>query len=474
MKIIPVILSGGAGTRLWPVSRLAYPKQFLSLTADGGTLFQETVRRVSDAELFHPPLIVCNTEHRFIIAEQLRVLGVQPCAILLEPVGRNTAPALAIAALYVQRMLGEDAVMLAMPSDHVMQAPEHFFAAVQQAKAQAQKGRLMTFGITPDCPETAYGYIRQGVALDEVTYEVAHFAEKPNKEAAQGYLNEGGYVWNSGIFLLSALEYLKELEKFQPEMVPVARAALEASYQDLDFTRLDVTAFSAMSSISIDHAVMERTSKAGVIPVDCGWSDLGSWDALWKVTPKDASGNVVLGNAYLEGTTNAYVCSQGVAVGVVGMDNVVVVSTPDAVLVADKNKAQDIKALVEAIGRADRSLVETQRRVYRPWGYYESVDAGERHQVKHLRVYPGEKLSLQLHRHRAEHWIVVKGRANITLDDQEYIRSENQSFYIPIGAKHRLENREGVDLDIIEVQSGAYLGEDDIERFDDKYNRKGS
>ncbi len=456
------------------MSRLAYPKQFLSLTADGGTLFQETVRRVSDAALFHPPLIVCNTEHRFIIAEQLRMLGVVPEAILLEPVGRNTAPALAAAALYVQRKLGQDALMLVMPSDHVMHAPARFLSAVQQATAQAMQGRLMTFGITPDCPETAYGYIQKGEVLEEGVHAVAHFAEKPTKKIAQGYIDEGTYVWNSGIFLLGAQAYSDELKKFCPELSGQVHAVLEGSYQDLDFTRLGEAEFSALPSISIDHAVMEKTLLAGVVPVECGWSDLGSWDALWKVADKDAQGNVVLGSAYVSDTTNAYVCGQGVAVGVVGLDNVVVVSTPDAVLVADKNKAQDIKALVEAIGRSDKPLVETQRRVYRPWGYYESVDAGERHQVKHLRVNPGEKLSLQLHRQRAEHWIVVRGRAHITLENKEYIRSENESFYIPIGAKHRLENKEQVALDIIEVQSGAYLGEDDIERFDDKYNRKGS
>ena len=473
MQIIPVILSGGAGTRLWPLSRLSYPKQFLNLSPDGATLLQATAQRIKDAALFAPPVVICNSEHRFIIAEQLRQIGIDTPSILLEPMGRNTAPALTVAALHIQKLYGKDAVMLAIPSDHIMKDVPAFLEAVKAGLPQAQKGQLVTFGITPSHAETAYGYIARGNALDEQhgIYAIHHFAEKPDAARAKEYIDSGKYAWNSGMFLFCIKTYLAELEKHAPDMASLCAKSLADSKKDLDFIRLDEAAFAKLPSVAVDTVVMEKTQKGAVIRLDCGWSDLGAWDALWDVNAKDANGNVVVGKAHLIDSTNSYVRSDGQLIGMVGVDNLIVISTKDAVLVASKDKAQDIKALVDVIRKTDKPLVENHRRVYRPWGYYESVDEGGRHQVKHLCVKPKEKLSLQMHHHRAEHWIVVQGTAKIILDDKEFTLSENQSFYIPIGAKHSLENPGKINLDIIEVQSGSYLGEDDIVRFEDKYNR---
>ena len=473
MKIIPVILSGGAGTRLWPLSRLCYPKQFLNLSPDGTTLLQATAERIKDPKLFFPPLVICNAEHRFIIAEQLRQIGIDAPTIILEPIGRNTAPALTIAALHVQKAYGDDAVMLAIPSDHIIQAVPKFLHAVKEALAQAQKGWLMTFGIAPSHAETAYGYISEGKAIDAKhgIHAISHFAEKPNAKLAKKYVDSGTYAWNSGMFLFSTTSYLAEVKQHAPEILSLCTKSLSKSKKDLDFIRLEESAFTALASISVDNAVMEKTQKGAVIRLDCGWSDLGAWDALWGIHGKDDNGNVILGNAHVMDSSDCYVRSEGPAIGTLGVENLIIISTKDAVLVASKDRAQDIKALVDTIRKSDKSLVENHRRVYRPWGYYESIDEGGRHQVKHLCVKPKEKLSLQMHHHRAEHWIVVNGTARVTLDGKEFTLSENQSFYIPIGAKHSLENPGKINLDLIEVQSGAYLGEDDIVRFEDRYNR---
>jgi len=473
MKIIPVILSGGSGTRLWPLSRLGFPKQFLPLTSGGLTLLQETAQRVKDAKLFAPPVIICNAEHRFIIAEQLRQIDIESPTIILEPIGRNTAPAITLAALYIKEHYDKDAVMLIMPSDHIMGVPTKFISAVKNALPVAKKGALMTFGIKPSHPETAYGYIHYGKVIDKKhhIHAIAKFVEKPNARLAKQYVASGKYVWNSGMFLFAASSYLEEIRALEPEMVALCKKSLAGKKHDLDFIRVEEKSFSETKSISVDNAVMERTQKGSVIEMDCGWSDLGSWDALWQTQPKDESGNVIVGKAYVIDSKDSYVRSDGASVSLVGVDDLVVVSTKDAVLVAHKDRAQDIKTLVDTIKKDNKVLVETHRRVYRPWGYYEGVDEGDRHQVKHLCVKPKQKLSVQMHHHRAEHWIVVRGMARVTLDGVESNLSENQSFYIPIGAKHSLENPGKIPLDIIEVQTGSYLGEDDIVRFEDRYNR---
>ena len=473
MKIIPVILSGGAGTRLWPMSRLGYPKQFLSLTSCKLTLLQETAQRISNTTLFIPPIIICNAEHRFIIAEQLRQIGVTDSTIILEPTGRNTAPAITLAALYIKDRYGIDALMLVMPSDHTIKAPNIFIDAVKNALPIAQQGALMTFGIKPSHPETAYGYINYGKTIHKkhYIYAISSFVEKPSTKLAKQYVSSGEYVWNSGIFLFAAGNYLDELGKLEPEIVSLCEKSLSGKRHDLDFIRVDESSFSAVKSISIDNAVMEHTQKGAVIEMDPGWNDLGSWDSLWETQPKDECGNVIVGKAYVVDCNNSYIRNDGVSVSLVGVDNLVVVSTKDAVLVAHKDRVQDIKALVNIIGKDNKDLIENHRCIYRPWGYYESVDDGQRHQVKHLCIKPQQKISVQMHHHRAEHWIIVRGTARVMLDGVESSLSENQSFYIPIGVKHSLENPGKIDLDIIEVQTGSYLGEDDIVRFEDKYGR---
>jgi len=473
--IVPVILSGGVGSRLWPTSRALYPKQMLPLISERSML-QETAARVAGASGFAAPIVVSNAEHRFIIAAQLQEAGLKASAHILEPVGRNTAPAVAVAAHQALRT-DREAVLLVLPADHHISDVGAFLRAVSAGGRLADAGKLVTFGIVPAGPETGYGYIRrgQGVALAglsaDTAFDVAEFVEKPDLATAERYLAEGGYDWNSGMFLFRADRFLAELERFAPEIARQAGLAADKAVQDLDFLRLDAAAFEACPSDSIDYAVMERTAAAVVIPTSMGWSDIGSWSALWEVGDKDASGNVALGDVLMADTQNCYVRAETGLVATLGVENLVIVDTGDVVLVADRDKVQDVKGLVDQIAQAGRSEHESHQRVYRPWGFYEGLDQGERHQVKHLMVSPGASLSLQLHHHRAEHWVVVRGQAQVTVGEETKLLSENESVYIPVNTKHRLENPGSGPLSIIEVQSGGYLGEDDIVRFDDVYGR---
>ena len=472
--ITPVILSGGSGSRLWPLSRAGYPKQFLALHGNTDTtMLQATAMRAS-GPAFSAPLLVCNEEHRFIVAEQLRQADIQPSDIILEPVGRNTAPAVAVAALRLS-MHNPEALMLVMPSDHVILDEAAFHEAVETAAGAAREGALVTFGITPSTPETGYGYIQRGedwgTGQQGRAYRVSRFVEKPDLETAQSYLASGDYAWNSGIFLFTAATYLDALERLQPGMLEAAREALERSDQDMTFCRLDAEAFAAAPSDSIDYAVMERVEKAAVVPVDMGWSDLGAWSALWEIEDKDGEGNVTRGDVLLHDTSNSYVHADHAMVAVSGLDNVIVVATDDAVLVVDRHNAQNVKQLVERLKAEGRGEHNLHTMVHRPWGCYRGIDLGDRHQVKRITVKPGEQLSLQMHYHRAEHWIVASGTARVTVGDKQYLLRENESTYIPMGDVHRLENPGKVPLDIIEVQSGSYLGEDDIVRFEDGYGR---
>ena len=470
-KIYPVILSGGSGTRLWPLSRAAYPKQFLPLVSEQ-TMLQETVTRVGSWPEVQAPLIVCGNEHRFMIAEQMREIGVRPLGIMLEPQGRNTAPAVAAAALHLQR-LDPEAVMLVLPADHVIKDVLSFHEAVRRAMASVQQGALATFGIEPTQPETGYGYILRGGAhgADTGNFLVDRFVEKPDLETATGFLKQGGYYWNSGMFLFKARDFLAELESHRPLIGAAVKEAVSKAYNDLDFCRLDEAAFAASPSESIDYAVMENTSRAVVVPASIGWSDVGSWSALHEVLPADAEGNVVRGDVHLNQVKNTLVRAESRMVAVLGVEDLIVVETDDAVLVANREKVQEVKAFVDKLKNAKRTEHVHHKRVFRPWGSYESVDSGERFQVKRIIVKPGEKLSLQMHYHRAEHWVVVSGSALVTRGEQVTLLSENESIYLPIGVTHRLENPGKLPLHLIEVQSGSYLGEDDIVRFDDVYKR---
>lgn len=468
--LYPVILSGGAGSRLWPLSRGLFPKQLLALAGDQ-SLIQDTVKRVSGND-FAAPLIICNNDHRFLIAEQMRQAGITPGAIVLEPAARNTAPAAAIMALMVEK-IDPQGMLLLLPADHIVQNRTEFLRAVAVAARAAQEGRLVTFGITPDSPETGYGYIRRGAAIpgQEGTFAVARFVEKPDAATAQGYVASGDYCWNSGMFLFKARTFLEELARLEPDMLAHCRAALAEGKTDLDFFRLAEAPFVACQSISIDYAVMERTDKAAIVPVEMGWSDIGSWESLWSATAKDETGNTMLGDVLHHGARNSYLRSEGPLVAAVGVEDIVVVATSDAVLVSQKSASQDVKRIVEQLQGAGRDLHLSHRKVYRPWGAYESIDAGENFQVKHITVNPGAKLSLQMHHKRAEHWIVVSGTAQVTCDDRVFPLHANQSTYIPLGSRHRLENLGSEPLHLIEVQSGSYLGEDDIVRFEDTYGR---
>ena len=471
--LVPVILSGGSGTRLWPLSRELYPKQLLPLVGEE-TMLQDTARRVTglaDAG----PIVVCNEHHRFMVAEQLRQIGVSPAAIVLEPVGRNTAPAVAIAALAALQAAapGQEPVLLVMPADHLLKDVPAFHRAVRAGLAAATAGKLVTFGVVPTKPETGYGYIRRGGGAGPA-YPISEFFEKPDAARAWKYLNAGDYLWNSGMFLFAAGRYLEELGRLAPEMRSACEAAFQGAKHDLDFTRLDAAAFGRCPSDSIDYAVMEKTKDAVVVPLDAGWSDVGSWSALHESLAPDAAGNVTRGDVITEDSAGCYVYSSGRLVATVGLKDHVVVETKDAVLVAPKDRVQDVKHLVARLKKLGRSEPALHREVFRPWGSYDSVDAGTRFQVKRLTVKPGATLSLQMHHHRAEHWIVVSGTARITCDDKVFLLSENESTYIPIGARHRIENPGKVELHIIEVQSGSYLGEDDIVRFEDRYGREGT
>jgi mannose-1-phosphate guanylyltransferase/mannose-6-phosphate isomerase len=465
LPIVPVILSGGSGTRLWPVSREAYPKQFLPLVGED-TMLQATWKRVAQVA-GAAPIVVANQEHRFMAAEQLRECNVTPQALILEPIGRNTAPAIAIAALQAMAN-GDDALLLVLPSDHVVRDEKAFHEAVEQAAAAAQTGKLVTFGIVPTAPETGYGYIK--AAAGQGVRAVERFVEKPNLETAEQYVRSGEYFWNSGMFLFKASRYLAELEALQPAILAASRAALDKASRDSDFIRLDADAFAASPNDSIDYAVMEKTADAAVVPLDAGWNDVGSWSALWEVSDKDASGNACHGDVIAVDCRNSYAYGSRL-IAMVGLDDVVVVETDDAVFVGHKDRVQDVKEIVARIKRDGRSEAAAHRKVYRPWGAYDSIDNGARFQVKRITVKPGATLSLQMHHHRAEHWIVVSGTAEVTRGEEVILLTENQSTYIPLGVTHRLKNPGKLPLELIEVQSGSYLGEDDIVRFEDSYGR---
>jgi mannose-1-phosphate guanylyltransferase / mannose-6-phosphate isomerase len=473
--LTPVILSGGAGTRLWPLSRELYPKQLLALTGER-TMIQQTALRLEGLAAAGP-VVVCNEAHRFLVAEQLRQLGIGPQAIVLEPAGRNTAPAIALAAHAALKAAGPksaaDPLLLVLPADHVIRDVPAFHKAVHAALEAAQAGRLVTFGIVPSSPETGYGYIHRGPASGAV-YRIARFVEKPSVAVAKDFVASGEYYWNSGMFLFGARRYLEELERLAPEIASACATAFTAAKADLDFTRIDKQLFDACPSDSIDYAVMEKTSDAVVVPLAAGWSDVGSWAALHEASEPDAHGNVSRGDVICEDSEGCYLYSESRLVSAVGLKDHVVVETKDAVLVAPRNRVQDVKKLVFRLKEQGRYEHSLHREVFRPWGSYDSIENGPRFQVKRLKVKPGAVLSLQLHHHRAEHWIVVSGTARITRGDEVFLLEENQSTYIPIGAQHRIENPGKIPLHIIEVQSGSYLGEDDIVRLEDHYGRKGT
>ncbi len=468
--IVPVILSGGSGTRLWPLSRQLYPKQLLPLVGQE-TMLQQTLLRLHGLDDLAPPVIVCNEEHRFLVAEQLRRIEVAPSAILLEPAGRNTAPAVALAAARVleHEDLGGDPVLLVLPADHVIRDSAAFRAAVADGAKLAAEGKLVTFGVRPDRPETGYGYIR--AAEKGKAAPVAEFVEKPDAATAETYVASGDYYWNSGMFMFRASRYVDELRSHRPEIVAACVQALAQAKQDLDFVRVDAESFGACPADSIDYAVMEKTDSAWVVPLDAGWSDVGSWTSLHDASDQDAEGNVLVGDAVVEDTKNCYVYASDRLVAAVGLEDCVVVETKDAVLVAPRSRGQDVKRLVDRMKAEGRNETALHREVFRPWGSYDSIDYGDRFQVKRITVKPGAQLSLQMHHHRAEHWIVVQGTAKVTRGEEAFLLGENQSTYIPMGTVHRLENPGKVPLHLIEVQSGTYLGEDDIVRYEDTYGR---
>jgi mannose-1-phosphate guanylyltransferase/mannose-6-phosphate isomerase len=469
--IFPVVLSGGSGSRLWPLSRTLLPKQFLPLVSER-TMFQETLLRLAGLPGLQAPTVVCSNDHRFLAAEQLREAGLAAAAQILEPAGRNTAPAVAVAALSVQAA-NTDGLMLVLPADHLIADVPRFHEAVARAAATAAAGPLVTFGIVGQSPETGYGYIERGepVAGSPGCFRVARFVEKPDAARARQFLDSGRFYWNSGMFVFRASRYLEELGKYRPEILAAARAAWEKSARDLDFIRLDEQAFLASPSDSIDYAVMEKTRDAMVVETDIGWSDIGSWTALWQAGKPDAAGNVAVGDVHLDDARNCYVRADQRLVTAVGVSDLIIVETADAVLVTHKDRSQDVKNVVEALKAGQRDEYLVHKRVYRPWGYYEGLDMAERFQVKRIMVKPGAKLSMQMHHHRAEHWVVVSGTARVTRGKETLLVSENESTYIPLGEKHRLENVGKVPLHMIEVQSGSYLGEDDIVRFEDDYKR---
>lgn len=470
-RVVPVILSGGSGSRLWPLSREHYPKQLLALAGER-TMLQQTALRLEGLPGIGSPVLVCNDEHRFLVAEQLREIGKAPANIILEPVGRNTAPALTLAAVMLVKV-DPQAIMLVMPADHVIPEVKVFQSAVAEAARAADEGYLATFGIVPTKPETGYGYIRQGQVISGhiSLHRVAAFVEKPDANTAAGYLSSGEYLWNSGMFVLRASVWLEELARNRPDILSACETAYRQGRQDGEFYRVNRKAFDECPSDSIDYAVMEKTDRAAVVQLDAGWSDIGAWSAIWETEVQDVHGNVIQGDVITHNTSNALLISKHRLVAAVGLRDMIVVETTDAVLVAHKDNSQDVKEIVNRLKQDKRNEHLMHRRVYRPWGSYEGIDAGERFQVKRLIVSPGAAISLQLHHHRAEHWVVVKGTARVTRGEEVILLSENQSTYIPVGMKHRLENPGNIPLEIIEVQSGGYLGEDDIVRFEDRYNR---
>lgn len=466
--IVPVIMAGGLGLRLWPLSRPLNPKQFLALTGQNSML-QETLSRL-DGLSHQPPVLIANEEHRFLVAEQLRQMGINNATILLEKEGRNTAPAIALAAEQAVQG-GNDPLLLVLAADHLIKDAQAFQAAVLQAIPLAENGRLVTFGILPTHSETGYGYIQQGGRLGDHGFEISRFVEKPDQATAEGYLESGGYWWNGGMFLFRASTYLQELQQFAPEIIDASRAALAGARHDLTFLRLDSEAFAQCPDAAIDTAVMEKTRLGAMVPLDAGWSDIGSWSALWEASARDADNNALHGDVISVHSNDNYIQSEHRLVATLGVDNLVIVETKDAILVAHKDAAQNVKEIVNILKDQGRQEHFNHRQVYRPWGHYDSIHTDSRYQVKRISVKPGEKLSLQLHHHRAEHWIVVKGTARVTKGTDTFLLTENQSTFIPIGEKHSLENPGQLDLELIEVQSGSYLGEDDIVRFEDRYGR---
>ncbi len=469
--LVPVILAGGAGSRLWPLSRENYPKQFIPLLDKNSSLMQTTLRRLDGMSDISAPIIVCNSEHRFMVAEQLRQLKVQNPTILLEPVARNTAPAVALAAIEAAKK-DEDAVLLVLPADHLISSNDTFHEAVSKGSEQASAGKLVTFGIVPSRPETGYGYVKRARSLVDGCYAVDKFVEKPDAVKAEEYIESGRFYWNSGMFMFSAKTYLKELQVHAPEILEACDAASDAVTTDLDFKRVDKDAFAACRSESIDYAVMENTENAVVVPLNTGWNDVGAWAAIWDVTEQDQQGNVVVGDVMLDNTQGSYLRSESRLVAGVGIRDLVVVETPDAVLVADRQRVQDVKNIVTRLKLESRRETTDHTRVVRPWGSYESIVSAGRFQAKRIIVNPGAQLSLQLHHHRAEHWVVVKGCGLVTRGEEKFQLNEDESTYIPIGMKHRLQNPGIIPLEIIEVQTGSYLGEDDIIRFGDDYGRE--
>lgn len=468
--LVPVILSGGSGTRLWPLSRSAYPKQFIGVTEER-TMFQLTLARLKGISGVQEPIVVGNEAHRFLLGEQLNVLGIKAQAILLEPVGRNTAPAIAAAAVAAMAH-GADPLLLVLAADHVIADTAAFQKAVEAGVPAAEAGALVTFGIVPTAPETGYGYIQVEARVEGLqAIPVTAFVEKPDLATARQYVDGGRHLWNSGMFLFKASALLAELEKFSPAVVKAARAAVGNAKTDLDFLRLDKEAFSASPEDSIDYAVMEKSDKVQVVPLTAGWSDVGAWGAVWDVAAKDADGNAVRGDVMLQGMKNSYVHAGHRLVAAIGLENVMIVETSDAVLVASKDSVQDVKKIVDRLKAEKRPESGLHREVFRPWGSYDSIDQSDRYQVKRITVNPGQKLSVQMHHHRAEHWVVVSGTAKVLLGEKEVLLTENQSVYIPVGVVHALENPGKIKLELIEVQSGAYLGEDDIVRFEDRYGR---
>lgn len=465
--MIPVVMSGGSGTRLWPLSRKHKPKQFLALFGEQ-TMFQQTLLRLRGINNLMSPIVVCSDEHRFMVAEQLNELNIESPTIILEPVGRDTAPALTIAALQAEKN-GDDPILLVLAADHVIRDLASFHHAVDRARVEAEKGHLVTFGIVPTHPETGYGYI-EAHEKGKVTH-VKAFVEKPDSDTAITYVDSGNFYWNSGMFMFKASTLLAELEMYSPDILNSCRAALDLATQDLDFIRLQRDSFEACCAISIDYALMEKTKNAVVVPLDAEWSDVGSWSSLWECEEHTEGNNVTRGDVLLDDVSNSYIRSESRLVTVSGLDNVVVVETADAVMVASKEKTQDLKTLVKRLSESGRSEADNHRFCYRPWGYYDCVDSGARFQVKRISVKPGASLSMQMHHHRAEHWVVVSGTAHVICDDKTILLTENESTFIPLGKKHRLHNPGQIPLEIIEVQSGSYLGEDDIIRFDDNYHR---
>ncbi|MGK5027425.1 mannose-1-phosphate guanylyltransferase/mannose-6-phosphate isomerase [Janthinobacterium sp. RB2R34] len=468
-SLVPVVLCGGSGTRLWPLSRDAFPKQFLRLSGDTSML-QQTLQRLEGIDALAPALLVCNESSRFIVAEQLREIGMENARMVLEPMRRNTAPAIATAALQAMEN-GQDPILLVLPSDHVILDAPAFHQAINLAREAAEQGKLLTFGITPSGPETGYGYIRAEGKEAGKAQRIVEFVEKPALALAEQYIASGDYFWNSGMFLFRASRYLEELERFQPAVVAACREALAKAKTDLDFIRLDHDAYAASPDIAVDYAVMERTADAATVALDAGWNDIGSWAAVFDIAKKDADNNSAQGDVLLQDCNDCLVHSNSRLVTAIGMRNTVIVETADAVLVMDASQAQHTKTLVAQLVKQDRPEATMHREVFRPWGSYDSIGNGERFQVKRITVKPGAKLSLQMHHHRAEHWIVVSGTAQITNGDKEYLLTENQSTYIPLGVVHSLANPGKVALELIEIQSGSYLGEDDIVRFEDRYGR---